>query len=486
MTAKRALIVDDSRSARIILGRILESYEMQVDTAESAEEALEYLRQTRPDVIFLDHLMPGMDGFQAIHAIKSNPDTAMIPVLMYTSQEGELYVSQARALGAVGVLPKTVKQIDVSRLLSQLRLLPTKHDEESLTVVSHEPTHVPSKRELVQLGAENLPALSRTDLETALRVITNDALQLHSVELRRFVASSLEAFARRINAENRPPAGNSQAVAAPGEFDGEQAVGPTLVAPYQPPPPQQRNWGLLAAVFGLALIPTAVMGVIYARSDHSTQELAATSSRLKLAVEQQQAQLGALQELLRESARLQAAAARDKDVLAEAVPYGEPPLGGARLERLQELIDELVAQGFKGKLKVAAYVGEFCLTGNGSEGYSIATEELPWRRCDLIGNPFEDGLPVAQRQTLEFANTLASLRKHGPESLTVEVVYRGRRPSVPYPQGERLSKVTAGEWNRIAAQNNRVEFIMQPVNGEASRAVASDLPAETQRPRPRG
>ena len=108
---KRALIVDDSRSARVILSRMLEGYGLQVDSSESAEHALEYLRQTRPDVIFMDHLMPGMDGFQAIQAIKGNPDTAMIPVVMYTSQEGELYVSQARALGAVGVLPKTVNEI---------------------------------------------------------------------------------------------------------------------------------------------------------------------------------------------------------------------------------------------------------------------------------------------------------------------------------------------------------------------------------------
>ena len=63
----------------------------------------------RPDVIFMDHMMPGMDGFQAVQAIKNNPRTATIPIMMYTSQEGELYVGQARALGAVGVLPKQVK-----------------------------------------------------------------------------------------------------------------------------------------------------------------------------------------------------------------------------------------------------------------------------------------------------------------------------------------------------------------------------------------
>ena len=130
---KRALIVDDSRSARVILSRMLEGYGLQVDSSESAEHALEFLRQTRPDVIFMDHLMPGMDGFQAIQAIKGNPDTAMIPVVMYTSQEGELYVSQARALGAVGVLPKTVKQADVSRVLYQLRLLPERREARAAT-----------------------------------------------------------------------------------------------------------------------------------------------------------------------------------------------------------------------------------------------------------------------------------------------------------------------------------------------------------------
>src|SRR5918997_4117669 len=126
--SKRALIVDDSRSARVILSRMLEGYGLQVDSSESAEHALEYLRQARPDVIFMDHLMPGMDGFQAIQAIKGNPDTATIPVIMYTSQERDLYLSQARALGAVGVLPKTVKQADVSKVLYQLRLLPDRRE----------------------------------------------------------------------------------------------------------------------------------------------------------------------------------------------------------------------------------------------------------------------------------------------------------------------------------------------------------------------
>src|SRR6478735_7830621 len=123
MTAKRALVVDDSKSARAFLAKLLEEQSVEVDAAETAEQAIEYLAHHRPDVIFMDHLMPGMDGFQAVQAIKSNPRTAMIPILMYTSQEGELYLGQARALGAVGVLPKQIKPADVSKVLYQLHLV---------------------------------------------------------------------------------------------------------------------------------------------------------------------------------------------------------------------------------------------------------------------------------------------------------------------------------------------------------------------------
>src|SRR5512147_1774054 len=138
-TGKRALIVDDSRSARVILSRMLEQHGMTVDTAESAEQALEYLQQNRPDVIFMDHLMPGMDGFQAVQAIKADALTATIPLMMYTSQEGELYVSQARALGAVGVLPKTVRPVDVSRILYQLHLLQDRRQDRTTLFRRPEP-----------------------------------------------------------------------------------------------------------------------------------------------------------------------------------------------------------------------------------------------------------------------------------------------------------------------------------------------------------
>ncbi|HJY38857.1 MAG TPA: response regulator [Steroidobacteraceae bacterium] len=438
---KRALIVDDSRSARVILSRMLEGYGLQVDSSESAEHALEYLRQTRPDVIFMDHLMPGMDGFQAIQAIKGNPDTAMIPVVMYTSQEGELYVSQARALGAVGVLPKTVKQADVSRVLYQLRLLPERREQRAPAqpYAAPETTALRTPTQAIVLG----------EIEAAVRNSTAPLLKEHNSEMRRFVLASLEAFARRIGTEMKPAAAPQP---APEPIEA-------------PPPPPPNRWPLVAAIAALALLPTVVLAVLHMRTLDTLNDLARSNTKLNEYVQEQQLQLAALQQAIRgRDAQPAPVAVRTAaaDVESEPVPYGEAPLAGARLERMRDMITQLKAGGFHGTLRVATYVGEFCLVGNGIEGYSMAADDLPASRCDLRGNPFDDGLSAAQRQSLPFANLVASLRQDKSDPLRVEVEHEGRKPVVPYPRGDQLAKVTAGDWNKIAAQNNRVEFAAQP------------------------
>ena len=123
MAQKRALVVDDSRAARVALQRMLERYDLQVDFAESGEAAIEFLRNQVVDVIFMDHSMPGMDGFEAVSLIKADPRTALVPVMMYTAKEGEVYVGQARALGAVGVLPKDVQPGVLFEMLLKLGLV---------------------------------------------------------------------------------------------------------------------------------------------------------------------------------------------------------------------------------------------------------------------------------------------------------------------------------------------------------------------------
>lgn len=120
MTIKNALIVDDSKSARIMLQRLLEKLNVVSLTVESAEEALSYLENERPDVIFMDHMMPGMDGLEATLTIKNNPKTQNIPTIMYTSKEGDSYISLAKSHGALGVLPKPANQQAVMAVIDLL------------------------------------------------------------------------------------------------------------------------------------------------------------------------------------------------------------------------------------------------------------------------------------------------------------------------------------------------------------------------------
>src|SRR5690606_26306751 len=86
MATKRALIVDDSTTAQYSLKKILQAYDLEVDSVDSGEAAMLYLAKHLPDVVFMDHLMPGMDGLRALQIIKSHPETAMVPVIMYTSK----------------------------------------------------------------------------------------------------------------------------------------------------------------------------------------------------------------------------------------------------------------------------------------------------------------------------------------------------------------------------------------------------------------
>src|SRR5690348_7619810 len=186
MAAKRALIVDDSKSARLLLARVLEKYEIDVDSAESGEAAIDYLSSNRADVIFMDHLMTGMDGLQAVRAIKNDPRTATIPIMMYTSQEGEVYLGQARALGALGVLPKQIKPADVSKVLYQLHLVPDRRTSEqsSFTAVNVHP-----ERAFAEAPAH--------------RVLTESTLREHFAELRRALVAGVDTQTDRITAEVR-------------------------------------------------------------------------------------------------------------------------------------------------------------------------------------------------------------------------------------------------------------------------------------------
>jgi CheY-like chemotaxis protein len=204
--AKRVLVVDDSKSARLVLRRMLEKYALAVDTVESAGAALEFLSRSRPHAIFMDHMMPGMDGFQAVKAIKANPATATIPVMMYTSKGGDLYLGQARALGAVGVLPKTVAPAELFESLRKIGLVGERRTEsrrvdeddaseraEDLRERRPPPPVAPFSEPGMRAHGDEIPAGQLDQLR--------DLLEGQRVELRKDILLSMETVARQTGAK---------------------------------------------------------------------------------------------------------------------------------------------------------------------------------------------------------------------------------------------------------------------------------------------
>lgn len=145
---KKALIVDDSRLACKIMANMLDTMNIDSDSVYSAEDALEYLKHTLPDIIFLDHTMPGMSGLETIKLIKGNPHTATVPVMMYTAKEGEVYVGQARALGAVDVLPKGMEKDYLVKALTNLGFISL--DNKELVNDKQQPKKFNDRRKILQ------------------------------------------------------------------------------------------------------------------------------------------------------------------------------------------------------------------------------------------------------------------------------------------------------------------------------------------------
>ena len=129
MSDPQALVVDDSRSARKVLERMLQKANLEVATVEHAEAAMEYLQEHQPAIIFMDHMMPGMDGLAAPATIKQQPQLAHIPTIMYTSKDDEDYIAQAKACGASDVLAKPAKQADLEKIINMYLAAESSSDE---------------------------------------------------------------------------------------------------------------------------------------------------------------------------------------------------------------------------------------------------------------------------------------------------------------------------------------------------------------------
>lgn len=446
MANRLALVVDDSKTARVTLKHMLEQQNLDVDTLESAPEAIDYLVNNTPDVIFMDIMMPDMDGFQAVEAIKDNPDTATIPIMMYTSKEGDLYVSQARALGAIGIVPKHVEPAELFEVLNSLGLA---HERRSQT----------DRKSNVML-LEEVPEVALSAEAGDIRDIAYEAAE---------AVGNHEAVNHR---HGELPDNRYDEML--GELRGMRSDIDALSAARVSPGGLSSLW-LPLTVF---LIMLVALLSLYNLHLETRDRLDAAGQRVMELVAARQLQEDSSTERasLRDQLDSQAADSRLQTQLlynsiawainlSSAYDMQDVAFSDQRLAIVQELLTRLSSLGFRGNVQLESHLGDFCLTGDEVDGYRMADDGRYMSDCSLIGHPHYQLPTLGERQSIGFANFMATSPLVNGEDIRVEIVnYQNSRPKLPYPP--RDAGVSASEWNAVAAANNRVEITLIPERAE--------------------
>lgn len=424
---RTALIVDDSRTALVALSRLLKEQGIASDLVESGPEALDYLRSNNPGVIFLDHMMPGMDGFETLAALKSNARTAAIPVVMYTSREGDAYMGQALVQGAFGILQKPVNPIELGQILKRIDQLRTSPAAETAPIPPRGGA-APRPRAAVT-GVIHVPPGLRTRPGTPPEPATS---------------------------RTRPRSSQGVVVVEEGQPAGTW------------------TWGSIARRALLALVLLLPAAWYFERYQQA--------ERLRVQMQRENLELRAEQRAARDNAEASEGSQSRADLASQQrrgrqetrglldtvtwalnqhgqYGFGDEPLGDARLAQLRELIARLAAAGFQGTLRLETHIGEFCLVRDEQGGLRLPSDGLAIDRCEVLTYPPAQATQLGQRQSPAFARYLAERRGNSPIQIAV-VSYGANRPLVTYP--DISSAQTAGDWNQIARLNQRVEIVLLP------------------------
>jgi twitching motility two-component system response regulator PilH len=120
MAITKVLIVDDSKTELMFLTDLLQKNGFTVRTAENAEDAFKRLTEDKPDLILMDVVMPGQNGFQLTRSINRTPEYSHIPIIMCTSKSLETDKVWGMRQGAKDYITKPV---DAAELFSKIKAL---------------------------------------------------------------------------------------------------------------------------------------------------------------------------------------------------------------------------------------------------------------------------------------------------------------------------------------------------------------------------
>lgn len=364
----RALVVDDSQIARYILSGQLKKLGVGVEVADSAEAALRQLAGPLPDVVFLDYLLPGIDGLETVSRLRGQTRTAALPVVMYTSQDGDEFADRAQAVGADDIYVKTADERRLATILGKLALLPERTRAAVLPVAGRGPqptTASPRRR-----------ALSGKDLSRLLE----RSLEAHHAKLHQELLSEFAILERYEERMRRDLFSRVDRLAGlmKRRFDD------SLRQDHHDRRRRRRRRGFAAASLAASLLLASVMSVLVAwHTGQRAAVLEETTASTLQAVEQNTEALVLLQ---REDGNgiqpAQATPARPEE-WASPDPVG-PQQVVTQLPNAAELLaSEIQSMGILGPIRIETTAGSFCIT-TAAQGLDLVGNNLSLRHCEAL------------------------------------------------------------------------------------------------------
>lgn len=463
MPNKRALIVDDSSTAQYRLKKMLRGYNLDIDTADSGEAALRYLAHQSADVIFMDHLMPGMDGFRALQIIKSHPETATIPVIMYTSKSGDLYTGQARALGALDVVSKdTINSADLSKVMEAIHIYRVPKN----TGDANAPATIENEIEIPEPKIER-----RAPHPTTIEQARNLELRLGHMELalednRRVITARVarELNGLRHNLKKELSELITQNHPAP---ETDESV---IHLPPPPPPPVKSGSILNKFIFIIALITMIVFFIQIttqlSESQQQQQELAQQVNALATQkTAEKQASKSAIQ-VTPVNTPTVTKEANTPSYLADLawtfnqnsqLAFYQNRIEPKKLIQLYELLNRISSTGFKGDAWINIYVGNFCLAMD-----NYGTAQLPKDTAVMNDCMFSSEIygldKVMEEYTHDAEAALNNLEQSSNRNIRIIISTLSEQDNYP----ERKTGLTPKAWNSAAQNHNRIELRLEP------------------------
>lgn len=167
MAGKNVLVVDDDENILELVAYNLLRAGYSVDTADNGEAAINKVRSRQPDLVLLDLMLPGIDGFDVCRTLKSDDATRGIPVIMLTARGEEADIVTGLELGADDYIPKPFSpRVLLARVKAVIRRRGRNEVDEQASITHGEITVTPGRHEVLVAGEP--VELTRTEFQILL------------------------------------------------------------------------------------------------------------------------------------------------------------------------------------------------------------------------------------------------------------------------------------------------------------------------------